>query len=140
MCNYYGNYYGFNPGVSNAIMGLQMATASVNGVTNALRAKNQGATTEQAVFRGLGTTFTGMGNAMMGNAINFGTGSYFGTLFSSFSPGVSNYPSIFGNPFAMNPFMTNTFGFNTFAMTPFVMNPFGFNMFGCCSGAGKFGF
>ena len=123
--NYYGNYYGFNPGVSNVIMGLQMATASVNGATSALRAKNQGATTEQAVFRGLGTTFTGMGNAMMGKAINFGTGSYFGTLFSSFSPGVSNYPSIFGNLFAMN---------------SFAMNPFGFNMFGCCSGAGKFGF
>lgn len=106
----YGNCYcGFNPGVSNALMGLQMFTAGMNGISNGIQARNNGATPQQAAFCGMSTAFTGAGNAILGNAINQGTHTYWGTAMSSFAPGVNNFANPFmGNPF-MNPFMMNTF-------------------------------
>ena len=122
-----GCYCGFDSGISNAIMGLQIATAGINGISNGIRARNNGATPEQAAFCGLTTATVGTSNALIGNAINHGTHSYFGTLFSSFSPGVSLFAPSFG--FGYNP-MASMFAFSALA------NPFGFNY---CHGPFGFG-
>ena len=120
---------GFNPGISNAIMGLQIATAGINGISNGIRARNNGATPEQAAFCGLTTATVGTSNALIGNAVNHGTHSYFGTLFSSFSPGVNPYPTYgFGLGLGYNP-LASALAFSTLA-NPFMLgaycSPFGF--------------
>ena len=121
-----GCYCGFNSGISNAIMGLQIATAGINGISNGIRARNNGATPSQAAFCGLTTATVGTSNALIGNAVNHGTHSYYGTLFSAFSPGVNLNTSPF--TFGYNPFIS-TLAMTALA-TPFVYGscyqPFGF--------------
>ncbi len=117
---------GFNPGISNAIMGIQIATAGINGISNGIRARNNGATPEQAAFCGLTTATVGTSNALIGNAINHGTHSYFGTLYSSFSPGVNLYAPTwdfgFGSGLGYNP-VASALAFST------LTNPFMYGVY-----------
>ena len=121
---------GFNPGISNAIMGIQMVTAGINGVASGLRARNNGATPAQAAFCGLTTATVGTTNALLGNAINHGTHSYYGTLISSLSPGISWYQPTFGldlgSGLGYNPFSFLAFSAMAAPLTfGYYGNPFG---------------
>lgn len=106
---------GYNPGFSNTVTGIQAGLAGLNGIVNYLDARNNGANVGQAVSYGLGTTTMGIGNALLGNAIDHTTHSYIGTTMNSVMNTLSG-----GNPFAASAGMT---GAALFATSPMYMMP-----------------
>ena len=105
---------GYNPGFSNTVTGIQAGLAGLNGIVNYLDAKNNGANTQQAVAYGLGTTTMGVGNALLGNAIDHTTHSYLGTTMNSVMNTFTG-----GNPFMTSIGMTGA----ALATTPMFMTP-----------------
>ena len=107
--------YGYNPGFTDTISGIQAGLAGLNGVVSYLDARNNGANPWQATAYGLGTASMGIGNAMLGNAIDKTTHSYMGTTLNSVL-------STFNNPFATSIGMTTAI-FTTPMFSPVM--PFG---------------
>lgn len=86
---------GYNPGFTNTVTGIQAGLAGLSGIVNYLDARNNGANPLQAASYGVGTTAVGVGNALLGNAIDKTTHSYMGTTMNSVMNTFTG-----GNPFA----------------------------------------
>lgn len=84
----------YNAGFSNLMMGLNTGISCLRGLGNYFRAKNSGATKGEAIAEGLGTAALGTGIAMCGNAIDNGTGTYFGSAMSTLALN-GGFPTIF---------------------------------------------
>ena len=95
---------GYNPGLSNTFSLIQGGLAIGNGIINGITARRNGATHLQAAAYGLSTTSIGFGNALIGNAVDKATHSYFGTTMSALSPYYGGFYGAY-SPFAYNPFM-----------------------------------
>ena len=86
----------FNAGFSNLLCGINTVTSCVRGLGDYFRAKNSGASTGEAIATGLGTAALGTGIAFCGNAFDKGTGTYFGSIFSSMAlNGGIGFPQMF---------------------------------------------
>lgn len=116
---------GYNPGFSNTVTGLQAGLAGLNGIVNYLEARNNGANPYQAISYGLGTTTMGIGNALLGNAIDKTTHSYLGSTMNTVMNTFTG-----GNPFATSIGMTGTALATSMFMTPPVFGPFGYSVWG----------
>ena len=112
--------YGYNPGFTNTISGIQAGLAGLNGVVSYLEARNNGANPYQASAYGLGTATMGIGNALLGNAIDKTTHSYMGTTMNSV---LSTFTG--NNPFATSIGMTSAAMFANPFFAP-AFTPFGF--------------
>lgn len=75
---------GYNPKLSDAITGIQMGLAGLNGMVNIFEAKNNGADTLGAISYGLGNAYMDMSGALFGNLIDKSTHSYLGSTMNSY--------------------------------------------------------
>ena len=94
---------GYNPGFTNTVTGIQAGLAGLNGIINYFDARNNGANPMQAASYGISSTAAGVGNALLGNAIDKTTHSYLGSTMNSVMTSFTG-----GNPFAASVGMTGT--------------------------------
>ncbi len=86
---------GYNPRFTDTVTGIQAGLSGLNGIIDYFSARNSGANVGQAVAYGLGSTTMGVGNALLGNAIDKTTHSYLGTTMNSV---INTFTG--GNPYA----------------------------------------
>lgn len=109
----YGNC-GYNPRFSDTVSGIQAGLAGLNGITNIFEAKNNGASTADAISYGMANASAGIGNALLGNVIDKSTHSYLGTTLNTVMPTLTG-----NNPWAATPALASTALFSS-AMHPFM--------------------
>lgn len=113
---------GYNPGFTNTVTGLQAGLAGLNGIVNYLEARNNGANVGQALSYGIGNTAMGVGNALLGNAIDRTTHSYLGSTMNTVTNTFTG-----NNPWATSIGMTGTALATSMFMMPSVCGPFGYS-------------
>ena len=115
--------YWYNPNLSNTIAGLQAGLAVANGIMDGVDAKKSGATTQEAISRGLTNAAYGVGNAYLGNLIDRTTMSYTGSAITSAIPALTNNnpsaatPALFGTALMTSLFQPMFYGY--YGMMPF---------------------
>lgn len=99
-------YCGYNPSVSDTMTTIQMGLAGLNGAVSGLEARNNGASVLGAISFGIGNAAFDVGGALLGNAIDKSTHSYWGTTMNTVMPGLMSRNSFLGMTMFASPFMS----------------------------------
>ena len=116
-------FWGYNSSLTNTIAGISAGLSIANGVLDGFKAKNDGASTGDAIAAGINTAGYGVANALFGSVIDRNTGSYAGSFMNTASMGNPSQAteSLFGAAL-MSSFMRPMFGYPMMYASPMMFS------------------